>query len=79
MAALLARAEAAGRLNPDQVLAVRAMLEMQDYTLVLGMPGTGKTSTIVQVNAWTCSQGMQGGSSTVSAAPRWACAHHRRD
>jgi len=30
---------------------VRSVLRMRDYALVLGMPGTGKTSTIVQAIA----------------------------
>lgn len=33
-------------LNPEQQSAVRRILEAQDYALVLGMPGTGKTATI---------------------------------
>lgn len=38
---------AAGRMNGDQVEAVGRVLAAQDYTLLLGMPGTGKTTTIV--------------------------------
>lgn len=34
-------------LNEDQVAAISAIRRGKDYTLVLGMPGTGKTSTIV--------------------------------
>ncbi|KAL6757709.1 P-loop containing nucleoside triphosphate hydrolase protein [Haematococcus lacustris] len=34
-------------LNSEQQAAVQAVLQMQDYTLILGMPGTGKTSTTV--------------------------------
>jgi superfamily II DNA or RNA helicase len=36
-------------LNPDQEEAVSRVLQMRDYALVLGMPGTGKTSTIVSI------------------------------
>jgi hypothetical protein len=43
----------AARLNGDQARAVRAVLRMRDYTLMLGMPGTGKTTTIVHaVQVW---------------------------
>ncbi|KAH7281949.1 hypothetical protein KP509_35G004800 [Ceratopteris richardii] len=42
----------ATNLNEDQRRAIFKILSSQDYTLVLGMPGTGKTSTIVHaVNA----------------------------
>ncbi|XP_071490385.1 DNA replication ATP-dependent helicase/nuclease DNA2-like [Diadema antillarum] len=34
-------------LNEDQRAAVKAVLRSQDYTLIIGMPGTGKTTTIV--------------------------------
>lgn len=34
-------------MNADQRNAVSAVLQMRDYALILGMPGTGKTSTIV--------------------------------
>lgn len=36
-------------LNEDQLGAVDKVLKTQDYALVLGMPGTGKTTTIAQV------------------------------
>jgi hypothetical protein len=39
--------EAFAELNGEQQEAVRRALLARDYTLVLGMPGTGKTSTIV--------------------------------
>ncbi|KAJ9533761.1 hypothetical protein QJQ45_026846, partial [Haematococcus lacustris] len=38
---------ACSHLNSEQQAAVQAVLQMQDYTLILGMPGTGKTSTTV--------------------------------
>ncbi|KAJ1927120.1 DNA replication endonuclease-helicase Dna2 [Tieghemiomyces parasiticus] len=40
------RLAALARLNVDQREAVAKVLNAQDYTLILGMPGTGKTSTI---------------------------------
>lgn len=36
-------------LNEDQLLAVRKALSAKDYALILGMPGTGKTTTIAEV------------------------------
>jgi DNA replication ATP-dependent helicase Dna2 len=36
-------------LNPDQQKAVTTVLTAKDYALILGMPGTGKTSTVVEV------------------------------
>jgi DNA replication ATP-dependent helicase Dna2 len=38
-----------GAMNEDQVAAVTKVLAAQDYALILGMPGTGKTTTIAQV------------------------------
>lgn len=32
--------------NPDQVAAIKKVLQTQDYSLILGMPGTGKTTVI---------------------------------
>ena len=47
-AALKAAAAAlAAGLNEEQRLAVRRVMGSADYSLVLGMPGTGKTSVIV--------------------------------
>ena len=42
-------ARAGDSMNPDQREAVARALQMQDYALVLGMPGTGKTTTIVHI------------------------------
>lgn len=36
-------------LNEDQIAAVRKVLNAEDYALILGMPGTGKTTTIVEI------------------------------
>ncbi|GAA5914570.1 hypothetical protein JCM5296_006275 [Sporobolomyces johnsonii] len=36
-------------LNDDQKLALERVLAAQDYALILGMPGTGKTTTIAEV------------------------------
>eukprot|EP00955_Chlamydomonas_euryale_P116560 366426-Chlamydomonas_euryale.AAC.24 len=41
--------QAAENLNPDQLEAIRRVLQMRDYMLLLGMPGTGKTTTIVHI------------------------------
>ncbi|GLC59371.1 hypothetical protein PLESTB_001479200 [Pleodorina starrii] len=41
--------EAACRMNGEQLEAVQRVLAMQDYALLLGMPGTGKTTTIVHI------------------------------
>ena len=38
-----------GEMNEDQVAAVNKVLNAQDYALILGMPGTGKTTTIAHV------------------------------
>ena len=35
-----------GRLNPDQQRAVDQCLSAKDYVMILGMPGTGKTTSI---------------------------------
>jgi DNA replication ATP-dependent helicase Dna2 len=34
-------------LNPEQEVAVQRVLAARDYALVLGMPGAGKTTTVV--------------------------------
>lgn len=36
-------------MNSEQYEAVQRVLGAQDYTLVLGMPGAGKTTTIVSM------------------------------
>ena len=36
-------------MNEDQTAAVSKVLNAQDYALILGMPGTGKTTTIAQL------------------------------
>ena len=44
-------------LNDDQQAAVRKVLAAQDYALVLGMPGTGKTTTIAEIIKLLVKQG----------------------
>lgn len=41
--------EIPGHLNPDQRLAMKKVLTAKDYALILGMPGTGKTTTIAEI------------------------------
>ncbi|CAG8556535.1 10524_t:CDS:2 [Diversispora eburnea] len=36
-------------LNEDQITAVKLSLNAEDYAIILGMPGTGKSTTIVQI------------------------------
>ena len=36
-------------MNPDQEAAVEKVMSAQDYALVLGMPGTGKTTTVAHI------------------------------
>ncbi|KAK9460297.1 DNA replication factor Dna2-domain-containing protein [Lipomyces oligophaga] len=36
-------------LNPDQLSAVEKVLSAEDYALIMGMPGTGKTTTLCQI------------------------------
>ncbi len=38
-----------GQMNEDQRATVAKVLSAQDYTLILGMPGTGKTTTIAHI------------------------------
>lgn len=38
-----------GHLNPNQQLAMEKAITAQDYALILGMPGTGKTTVIVAI------------------------------
>ncbi|GAM83565.1 hypothetical protein ANO11243_015530 [Dothideomycetidae sp. 11243] len=37
------------QINPDQRAAIDKIMSAQDYALVLGMPGTGKTTTIAHI------------------------------
>jgi DNA replication ATP-dependent helicase Dna2 len=37
------------KLNPNQLQAVEKVLSAKDYALILGMPGTGKTTTIAEI------------------------------
>ncbi|KAK4052776.1 DNA replication endonuclease-helicase Dna2 [Microbotryomycetes sp. JL201] len=37
------------QLNPDQKAAVEKVLSARDYALILGMPGTGKTTAIAEI------------------------------
>ncbi|WVQ81912.1 hypothetical protein IAT38_004039 [Cryptococcus sp. DSM 104549] len=41
--------EIPGHMNPDQAQAMVKVLTARDYALILGMPGTGKTSTIAEI------------------------------
>lgn len=45
----LTQSRAHGDLNADQRAALNKVLSAQDYALVLGMPGTGKTTTIAAI------------------------------
>lgn len=46
-----------GSLNVDQRRAIEKVMSAQDYALVLGMPGTGKTTTIAHIIRAVVSQG----------------------
>lgn len=41
--------EMKGELNVDQLGAIRKVLSAEDYALIVGMPGTGKTTTIANL------------------------------
>jgi DNA replication ATP-dependent helicase Dna2 len=45
-------------LNADQALALRKVLSSEDYTLLLGLPGTGKTVSIARLIASIARRGM---------------------
>lgn len=42
--------------NPDQKIAFRKVMDSDDYSLILGMPGTGKTTLIAQIIKWIVEQ-----------------------
>lgn len=44
-------------LNAEQMFAVRRVVEAQDYALIMGMPGTGKTTTLARMIAALASRG----------------------
>ncbi|KAJ6108281.1 hypothetical protein N7523_009604 [Penicillium sp. IBT 18751x] len=46
-----------GSLNVDQKQAINKVMSARDYALVLGMPGTGKTTTIAQIIRALVAQG----------------------
>ncbi|SPO24247.1 related to DNA2 - DNA helicase [Ustilago trichophora] len=46
---IIAQVHADASVNDDQKLAIEKVLSAQDYALVLGMPGTGKTTTIAKL------------------------------
>src|SRR6185312_14967779 len=45
--------------NPEQNLAVERAMQMQDYLLIHGPPGTGKTSVIAEIVKQLCQQGQR--------------------
>ena len=45
----LEQASSQSNLNTDQVQAIEKVMSARDYALVLGMPGTGKTTTIAHI------------------------------
>src|SRR5438309_11588260 len=45
--------------NAEQNLAVERALQMQDYLLIHGPPGTGKTSVIAEIVKQLCQQGQR--------------------
>jgi DNA replication ATP-dependent helicase Dna2 len=45
--------------NPEQNLALERALQMQDYLLIHGPPGTGKTSVIAEIVKRLCQQGQR--------------------
>ena len=54
---ILATSTSQGSLNVDQERAIEKVMSAKDYALVLGMPGTGKTTTIAHIIRALTAQG----------------------
>ena len=54
---VLANSASQADLNVDQKLAIEKVMSAKDYALVLGMPGTGKTTTIAHIIRALAAQG----------------------
>ncbi|CAH2351583.1 DNA replication ATP-dependent helicase/nuclease Dna2p [[Candida] railenensis] len=46
-----------GHFNPDQINAFKKVLSAEDYCMILGMPGTGKTTVIAELIQFLMSKG----------------------